>query len=107
MTMTPILETLLGCFFVLIAPLMLHLGALRGAEFYPDRAAKSDRANAIMFRWIKPAICLNGALLAMGFALWRLADGSLWILPVAVSMPTLAFQVTFLAIAVFQDTLKG
>ncbi len=103
--MNPFLETLLLCLLVSIMPLLIHLGALRGAKFYPKRIAKDPCTNAFVFRWIWPVIFMNGLLVAITVALFYLVDGYLWTIPLIISFPTLIFQTAFLTITKYRDTL--
>jgi hypothetical protein len=101
--MNAIIETGLAATFLLMAPMLLHLGALRGAEFYPQKRTGSPLMDAILYRWQKPIIVVNGVLLSLSFLLWKLTFSSFWLIPVILFVPLALLQVAALVTAKIKD----
>jgi len=100
------IEVGLASVFILIAPMMLHLGALRGAEFYPQKPTGKPFMDAILYRWLKPIIAVNGVLLSIAFLLWRLLGSGLWVIPIILFIPLGLLQVVALITAKARDVSK-
>lgn len=101
--MSSTIETVLAAVFLLMAPLLLHLGALRGAEFYPEKPTGVVVVDAVLYRWLKPIIMMNGVLLSLAFLLWKLHDSELWAIPLILFIPLVILQATALVIAMIKD----
>ncbi|MEI6486999.1 MAG: hypothetical protein WCO11_12150 [Sphingomonadales bacterium] len=101
------IELAFSAIFILMAPLLLHLGALRGADFYPQEPTGKPFVDAILYKWLKPIIFTNGVLLSLAFLFWRLLDARLWTVPLIFVIPLTLLQSVALIISKFKDIKKG
>ena len=99
-------ETVLASILILMAPMLLHLGALRGADFYPQKPTGKPLMDAISYRWLKPIIAVNGVLLSSAFLLWRLFASGWWVIPIVLFIPLAFLQVAALITAKVKDIAK-
>lgn len=100
------IETILAAFFLLVAPWMLHLGAIRGAPFYPDNLFGNRRLQSFTLRWLRTIIFANGVLLSLAFLLWTFGTRLFWI-PGILGIPGILFQIIVIVGTVYHDTIRN
>ena len=93
--------------FPLIFPMMLHLGLLRGDDFYPRKVIGNPKIDGWLKKYILGIIFLNSILLCAAAALWKLLDSPFWFVPLLIGAPFFATQLIFIGATKVNSALES
>ena len=85
--------------FLLCAPWVMHMGAIGGDKWTPKpKGILSGGLGRTIIKHMTLILVANGVLFAASYLLWELRNGFEFLVPLAVSVPTVVAQ-TMLAAA--------
>jgi hypothetical protein len=93
--------------FPFIFPMMLHLGLLRGDDFYPRRVTGNPKIDGWLKKYILIIIFLNSVLLCAAAALWKLLDSHFWFIPLLIGVPFFVTQLFFIGATKVNSALES